>query len=96
MTHLTSEGEEGGGGEGEEAPGEDGGHDGALAVEDVLRRILLEPGVPHQTHAVRLVRCVLGRQAAPGCTMLHQAAPGCTRLHQSTPCYTSLHQAAPV
>lgn len=36
-------------------PGEGGGHDGRLAVEDVLWRVLLEFGVPDERHAIRVV-----------------------------------------
>ena len=34
-------------------------HDRALTVEHLLRRLLLELGVPHHHHTVRLVRCLL-------------------------------------
>lgn len=36
-------------------PGEGGGHDGRLTVEDELGRGLLELGVPDEAHAVRVV-----------------------------------------
>lgn len=41
------------------SPGEGGAHDGALAVEDVLGRGLLELGVPDEADAVGVVRRVV-------------------------------------